>query len=120
MTAEINGLRRATQNINDGISVVQLADGAAGQLTENYQRMRELAVQAANDTNSKADRQSIQQEVNALVASNVDMVDGARLNNQRLLDGSFRASYRWARIPARSSRCGYRKPCSCPAPCAAW
>jgi flagellin len=89
MTAEINGLRRATQNINDGISLVQLADGAAGQLTENYQRMRELAVQAANDINSKLDRQSLQQEVNALVAANVDIVDGARFNNQRLLDGSF-------------------------------
>ncbi|NYE63224.1 flagellin [Duganella sp. 1224] len=89
MTAQINGLRRATQNINDGISLVQIADGAAGQLTENYQRMRELAVQAANDTNSKLDRQSLQQEVDALVAANVDIVDGARFNNQRLLDGSF-------------------------------
>lgn len=89
MTAQINGLRRATQNINDGISLVQVADGAAGQLTENYQRMRELAVQAANDTNNKLDRQSLQQEVDALVTANVDIVDGARFNNERLLDGSF-------------------------------
>jgi flagellin len=89
MTAQINGLRRANQNINDGISLLQVADGAAGQLNDNYQRMRELAVQAANDTNSKLDRASIQREVNALVAANADIVDGARFNNQRLLDGSF-------------------------------
>jgi flagellin len=89
MTSQINGLRRANQNINDGISLVQVADGAAGQLNANYQRMRELAVQAANDTNSKIDRAAIQQEVNALVSANVDIVDGARFNNQRLLDGSF-------------------------------
>lgn len=89
MTSQINGLRRANQNINDGISALQVADGAAGQLNENYQRMRELAVQAANDTNSKIDRAAIQNEVNALVAANADIVDGARFNNQRLLDGSF-------------------------------
>jgi flagellin len=89
MTAEISGLRRANQNINDGISLLQVADGAAGQLNDNYQRMRELAVQAANDTNSKVDRAAIQQEVNALVAANADIADGARFNNQRLLDGSF-------------------------------
>ncbi|MYM69798.1 flagellin [Pseudoduganella sp. FT55W] len=89
MTSQINGLRRANQNINDGISLVQVADGAAGALAANYQRMRELAVQAANDTNSKIDRAAIQLEVNALVAANVDIVDGARFNNQRLLDGSF-------------------------------
>lgn len=89
MTSQINGLRRANQNINDGISALQVADGAAGQLNDNYQRMRELAVQAANDTNSKLDRAAIQNEVNALVAANVDIVDGARFNGQKLLDGSF-------------------------------
>lgn len=89
MTAQIGGLRQANQNINDGISMVQVADGAAGQLTENYQRMRELAVQAANDTNNKLDRQSLQQEVDALVAANTDIVDGARFNHARLLDGTF-------------------------------
>jgi len=89
MTSEINGLRRANQNINDGISLLQVADGAAGQLNDNYQRMRELAVQAANDTNSKIDRAAIQQEVNTLVAANVDIVEGARFNDQRLLDGTF-------------------------------
>ncbi|SHN24406.1 flagellin [Duganella sacchari] len=89
MTAEINGLRRANQNINDGISLIQVADGAAGELNANYQRMRELAVQAANDTNSKIDRKSIQQEVDALVAANADIVDGARFNRQKLLDGGF-------------------------------
>ena len=89
MSAGINGLRQARQNINDGISLIQVADGAAGQLLDNFQRMRELAVQAANDTNSKTDRADIQNEVNALVASNVDIVAGARFNNQSLLDGTF-------------------------------
>ncbi|MYM23569.1 flagellin [Duganella sp. FT135W] len=89
MTSQINGMRRANQNINDGISALQVADGAAGQINENYQRMRELAVQAANDTNSKVDRTAIQNEVNALVSANADIVDGARFNGQKLLDGSF-------------------------------
>lgn len=89
MTAEISGLRRANQNINDGISLLQVADGATGALLSNYQRMRELAVQAANDTNSKIDRAAIQQEVNALVAANVDIGQGTRFNNERLLDGGF-------------------------------
>lgn len=89
MSASINGLHQARQNINDGISLLQVADGAAGQLLENFQRMRELAVQAANDTNSKTDRAAIQGEVNALVASNVDIVAGARFNNLGLLDGTF-------------------------------
>jgi flagellin len=89
MTASINGLRRAGQNINDGISLLQVADGAAGQLTANFQRMRELAVQAANDTNSRIDRAAIQLEADALAASNADIVDGARFNNLKLLDGSF-------------------------------
>ncbi len=89
MSAGIKGLYQARQNINDGISLLQVADGAAGQLLDNFQRMRELAVQAANDTNSKTDRAAIQGEVNALVASNVDIVAGARFNNLGLLDGSF-------------------------------
>ncbi|GJJ02752.1 flagellin [Duganella rhizosphaerae] len=89
MSASINGLHQARKNINDGISLIQVADGAAGQLLDNFQRMRELAVQAANATNSKTDRAAIQGEVNALVASNVDIVAGARFNNQSLLDGTF-------------------------------
>ncbi|MES2164602.1 MAG: flagellin [Pseudomonadota bacterium] len=89
MSSGINGLHQARQNINDGISLIQVADGAAGQLLDNFQRMRELAVQAANDTNSKTDRAAIQGEVNALVASNVDIVAGARYNNLGLLDGTF-------------------------------
>ncbi|MFC0167296.1 flagellin [Pseudoduganella danionis] len=89
MTSGVNGLRRARQNINDGISLLQVADGAAGQLLNNFQRMRELAVQAANDINSTVDRQAIQTEVNALAVSNRDIVDGARYNNTALLDGTF-------------------------------
>jgi len=89
MTSSVNGLRRARQNINDGISLLQVADGATGQLLNNFQRMRELAVQAANDINSTVDRQAIQTEVNALAVSNRDIVAGARYNNAALLDGTF-------------------------------
>jgi flagellin len=89
MTAGVNGLHRAKQNINDGISLLQVADGAAAQLLNNFQRMRELAVQAANDTNSAGDRAAIQVEVNALASSNQDIVAGARYNNMSLLDGSY-------------------------------
>ena len=89
MSSQINGLNRARQNINDGISLLQVADGAAGQLLDNFQRMRELAVQAANGSNSQSDRAAIQVEVNALAASNQDIVAGARYNNLGLLDGSF-------------------------------
>ncbi|NGZ86937.1 flagellin N-terminal helical domain-containing protein [Duganella aceris] len=89
MTAGINGLRRANQNINDGISLLQVADGAAGQLHANFQRMRELAVQAANDSNSQIDRAAIQLEADALVKSNTNIVDGARFNNIKLLDGGY-------------------------------
>jgi flagellin len=89
MTAGVNGLHRARQNINDGISLLQVADGAAAQLLDNFQRMRELAVQAANDTNSQGDRAAIQIEANALAASNQDIAAGARYNNIGLLDGSY-------------------------------
>jgi flagellin len=89
MRAGINGLRRASQNINDGISLLQVADGAAAQLHSNFQRMRELAVQAANGSNSQTDRAAIQQEADALARSNIDIVGGARFNNEKLLDGGF-------------------------------
>lgn len=89
MASGIKGLRQANRNINDGISLLQVADGAAAQLHGNFQRMRELAVQAANDTNSQTDRGAIQMEADALAASNADIVAGARYNGQKVLDGSF-------------------------------
>lgn len=93
LTAGVNGMNQAARNVNDGISLVQVADGAASQLADNYQRIRELAVQAANGTYTSDDRKSIQGEVNALMKANVDIVSGTRFNGLNLLDGSFREDF---------------------------
>src|SRR5690606_27803280 len=63
MTSQIRGLNQAQRNANDGISVAQTAEGALNQVNDNLQRVRELTVQALNDTNSPEDRQSIQNEI---------------------------------------------------------
>jgi flagellin len=93
LTAGVNGMNRAAKNVNDGISLLQVADGAASQLADNFQRIRELAVQAANGTYTKDDRKSIQGEVAALMKANTDIIHGARFNNINLLDGSFREDF---------------------------
>ncbi|QBE64194.1 flagellin N-terminal helical domain-containing protein [Pseudoduganella lutea] len=89
MSASLRGLSQAGRNLNDGISVAQTAEGAVGELGNNYQRIRELAVQAANDTNNASDRQAIQIEVNALILENRRIVADTRFNGIALLDGSF-------------------------------
>ncbi len=63
MTSQIRGLNQAARNANDGISLAQTAEGALQESTNILQRMRELAVQSANDTNSASDRASLQAEV---------------------------------------------------------
>jgi flagellin len=73
MTAQINGLNQAARNANDGISLAQVADGALSSVSGNLQRMRELAVQSANATNSASDRAALQQEV-AQLATEIDRV----------------------------------------------
>src|SRR5690349_12976201 len=67
-TTQINGLTQAGRNANDGISLAQTAEGALGELTNNLQRVRELAVQAANSTNSASDRAALDQEVQQRLA----------------------------------------------------
>ena len=64
MTAQVRGLNQAIRNANDTISVLQIAEGAVGETTNALQRMRELSVQAANDTNVYQDRQDLQKEIN--------------------------------------------------------
>jgi flagellin len=89
MTAQINGLNQATRNANDGISLTQTAESAIAGMTDNLQRLRELAVQAANSTNSASDRASIQSEVAQLV-SEIGRISGTtEFNGIKLLDGSF-------------------------------
>src|SRR5919204_3336783 len=72
-TTQIRGLNQAARNANDGISLAQTAEGALGSISDNLQRMRELAVQSANATNSASDRAALQQEV-AQLKSEIDRV----------------------------------------------
>src|SRR5664279_2617064 len=89
MTAQINGLNQAAQNANDGISLAQTADGALSSVSDNLQRIRELAVQSVNSTNSASDRASMQLEV-AQLQSEIDRVaTQTQFNGINLLDGSF-------------------------------
>lgn len=89
MTSQIRGLNQATRNANDGISLAQTAEGALQETTNLLQRMRELAVQSANDTNSDSDRQSIQDEITNLKAEINRIAETTSFNNKNLLDGSF-------------------------------
>jgi flagellin len=88
-SSQINGLATAKRNANDGVSLAQTAEGSLGETSKLLQRMRELAVQSANGTNSATDRAALQSEVNQL-KSEVDRITGAtQFNGQRLLDGTF-------------------------------
>ena len=89
MRSQIRGLDRASTNAQDGISVVQTAEGALNEVHSMLQRMNELATQAANDTNTSEDRGQIQLEINQLT-SEIDRVSSTtQFNTMNLLDGSF-------------------------------
>ena len=88
MTSQIRGLNQAVRNANDGISLAQTAEGALSESTNILQRMRELAVQSANDTNSATDRASLQLEVGQLIQE-LDRISGTTTFNGRgVLNGS--------------------------------
>ena len=89
MTSQIRGLNQAARNSNDGISLAQTAEGALQETTNILQRMRELAVQSANDTNSSSDRTSLQAEVNQLKQEMTRIADTTEFNGKKLLDGSM-------------------------------
>ena len=89
MTAQINGLNQAARNANDGISLAQTAEGALTEVANNLQRIRELAVQSANGTNSIADRASLDAEAQQLVAEITRVASQTSFNGLKLLDGSF-------------------------------
>ena len=89
MTSYIRGLNQAVRNINDGINLVQTADGGLSSITDMLQRMRELAVQSANGTNSDVQRAYLQKESTALKAQIGKVVDTTMWNDQNLLDGTF-------------------------------
>ena len=91
-TSQIRGLNQAVRNTNDGISLAQTAEGALQESQNIIQRVRELAVQAANDTNSQGDRESIQAEVDQLVSEIDRIAVATQFNGSRILDGSFLGS----------------------------
>ena len=89
MNTQVKGLTVAARNANDGISLAQTAEGALGKVGDMLQRMRELAVQASNATNSDSDRKALQAEVKQL-SSEIDRVaKQTNFNGQKILDGSF-------------------------------
>lgn len=91
-TTQIRGLNQAVRNANDGISLSQTAESALGELTNNLQRIRELAVQSANATNSSSDRAALDQEVQQRVAEINRIASQTAFNGLKVLDGSFGTS----------------------------
>lgn len=89
MTSQIRGLNQAVRNANDGISLAQTAEGAMGESTNILQRMRELAIQSANDTNSASDRANLQKEVSQLQSELNRIADSTTFNGKNILDGTF-------------------------------
>ena len=89
LNAQIRGLNQAVRNANDGISLAQTAEGALKASTDILQRVRELAVQSANATNSAGDRQALQAEVGQLVAELDRISQTTEFNGSKLLNGTF-------------------------------
>jgi flagellin len=93
MRGQIRGLQQASRNAQDGISLIQTAEGALNETHAILQRMRELAVQSANDTNVAIDRQALQDEINELAAEITRIADTTEFNTQNLLGGNFRGTF---------------------------
>ena len=89
LTSQINGLAVAQRNANDGISMAQTAEGAMQESTSILQRMRELALQSANGSNSDTDRAALQKEVSALQTELTRIAETTSFGGQQLLDGSY-------------------------------
>lgn len=92
MTSQINGLNQASRNANDGISLAQTAEGALSSIDEGLQRIRTLALQSANATNSASDRASLNAEVQSALAEIGRVSSTTQFNGINLLDGSFQGA----------------------------
>lgn len=99
MRAQIRGLQQATANANDGISLIQTAEGGLNETHSILDRMRELAVQSANDTNTDEDRQTIQKEIDQLAKEVTRISTDTEFNTRGLLNGSLVAKYDTAATP---------------------
>ncbi|MGC5324882.1 flagellin Hag [Brevibacillus sp. SYSU BS000544] len=93
MRGQIRGLEMASKNAQDGISLIQTDEGALNETHSILQRMRELAVQSNNDTNTNADRSELQKEVAELIKEVDRISNNTEFNTQKLLDGTFSAKY---------------------------
>lgn len=89
MTGQINGMNQAARNANDGISLAQTAEGALSSITDSLQRIRTLALQSANSTNSSSDRASLDAEVQSQLAEIGRVASTTQFNGLNLLDGTF-------------------------------
>ena len=88
-TTQIRGLTQAARNANDGISLAQTAEGALTEVQSNLQRIRELAVQSANATNSASDRVALDEEVQQRLSEIERIAAQTSFNGQKILDGTF-------------------------------
>ena len=89
MTSQIRGLNQAVRNANDGISMSQTAEGALGEIGNNLQRIRELAVQSRNASNSVSDRTALNNEVQQIKAEIDRVASTTAFNGIKLIDGTF-------------------------------
>src|SRR5690554_3218879 len=92
-TSQIKGLNVAVRNAGDGIALAQTAEGALGSMNDNLQRIRELAVQSANATNSEVDREALQAEVSQLISEITRTAEETNFNGRKLLNGDFNAIF---------------------------
>ncbi len=90
MRSQIRGLNKASANAQDGVSLIQVAEGALNETHSILQRMNELATQAANDTNTTADRGAIQDEINQLTSEINRIASTTQFNTMNLIDGGFK------------------------------
>jgi flagellin len=93
MRGQVGGLKQAVRNAQDGISLIQTAEGALNETHSILNRMRELAVQASNDTNTAGDRLEIQKEIDQLATEITRIADTTEFNTQNLLGGDFSAKF---------------------------
>ena len=99
MRGQIRGLNQASRNAQDGISLIQTAEGALSETTEIIQKMRKLAVQASSDTNTQEDRDAIQIEIDKLIEEIDSIANNTKFNSRKLLDGSIKGTNGVQNIP---------------------
>ena len=91
MRSQVRGLNKASDNAQDGVSLIQVAEGALSETHSILQRMNELSTQAANDTNTTSDRTAIQKEIDQLASEITRISSTTAFNTQNLIDGKFKA-----------------------------